>query len=110
MAETFKNASKVSVSSSNAETVYTTPPATTGIILGVAIANKSSNTVAVTLYFNDFTALSTVQMLPAVQIPGNTTLEVLAGQKYVLETSDFISAQTDTANAIDITMGILELS
>ena len=110
MAETFKNASNDNVSSVSAETLYTAPASTTGIVLGVAVANKSANTVAATLTFLDDSAGTSTQMLPAVQIPGNTTLEILAGQKYILEAGDSITALADTANSIDITMGVLELS
>ena len=110
MAETFKNASLVSVDDASADTLYTAPASTTSVVLGVAIANKSANTVGVTLSFTDTSATTTSQMIPDVQIPGNTTLEVLAGQKYILETGDVLTAQADTASAIDITMGVLELS
>ena len=110
MAEVFKNASLVDVNNSSADTLYTAPASTTSIVLGVAIANKSANTVGVTMSMTDTSASTTTQMIPDVQIPGNTTLEVLAGQKYILETTDVITAQADTASAIDITMGVLELS
>jgi len=110
MAEVFKNASLVDVNNSSADTLYTAPASTTSIVLGVAIANKSANTVGVTMSMTDTSASTTTQMIPDVQIPGNTTLEVLAGQKYILETTDVMTAQADTASAIDITMGVLELS
>jgi hypothetical protein len=108
--ESFKNASKVSVSDSSVDTLYTAPSLTTSIVLGVAIANKTSNVVAVTLSFTDTSASTTTQMIPAVQIPANTTLEVLAGQKYILEAGDSLKALASVASAIDITMGVLELS
>ena len=110
MAETFKNASLVDVDNSSADTLYTAPASTTSIVLGAAIANKSGNTVSCTLSFTDTSAGTTTDMLSAVQIPGNTTLEVLAGQKYILETGDVLTALSDTASSIDITMGVLELS
>ena len=110
MAEVFKNASLVDVDNSSADTLYTAPSATTSIVLGVAIANKSSNTVGLKLSFTDSSASTTTEMIPNVQIPGNTTLEVLAGQKYILETGDSLTALADTASSIDITMGVLELS
>lgn len=110
MAEVFKNASKADVSTGSADTLYTAPAATTSIVLGAAIANKSSNTVGVTLKFVDTSAGSTTQMIPNVQIPGNTTLEILAGQKYILETGDSLTVQADAGTSIDITLGVLELS
>jgi len=110
MAETFKNASLVDVDNSSADTLYTAPASTTSIVLGVAIANKSANNVGITLSFTDTSASTTTEMIPTVSIPGNTTLEVLAGQKYILETGDSMTALADTATSIDITMGVLELS
>ena len=110
MAEVFKNASVVDVSDSSANTLYTAPASTTSIVLGAAIANKSGNTVAVTMSFNDTSGSKTTQMIPSVQIPANTTLEVLAGQKYILETGDSLTVLADTASSIDITLGVLELS
>lgn len=110
MAEVFKNASLVDVDDSSGDTLYTAPASTTSIVLGVAIANKSNNVSGITLSFTDTSAGTTSQMIPNVQIPGNTTLEILAGQKYILETGDILTALSDTPSAIDITMGVLELS
>jgi len=111
MAEVFKNASVANVGTSSANTIYTAPSSTTSIVLGAAIANKSDTTsVGVTVYFYDSSANTTTRLLSEVQIPVLTTLEVLAGQKYVLEDSDYISVQSDTASAVDITVGLLEIS
>jgi len=112
MAETFKNAiiADVSGDSASPDTLYTAPGSTTSIILGVAIANKTSNSRNCTLTFTDTSASSTTEMLGDVGIPGNTTLEVLAGQKYILETGDILKAYSDADSSIDITAGILELS
>lgn len=110
MAETFKNASLVSVNNSGDATLYTAPAATTTIVLGVAIANKTASEVTCKLKFTDTSASTTTELIPDVSIPGNTTLEVLAGQKYILETGDIILARAGAASAIDVTMGILELT
>ncbi len=109
MANTFKSASVSNVGTS-AGTFYTCGAGKTTVVLGAAVANKSGNIVAVTLNFVDSSASVTTQLLPAVQIPPNTTLEVLAGQKYILEAGDYLTALADTASSIDITMGIMEIS
>jgi hypothetical protein len=49
-------------------------------------------------------------MLNSVQIPPNTTLEVFAGQKYVLETGDSLSVLSSVGSALDVTLAVLELS
>lgn len=110
MANTFKNAAYSNVSDSSYDTLYTTPTNTRTIVLGLALANKTSNTITVKVQFSDYSAGITYQMLEDVSIPANTTLEVLAGQKYVLETSDALKLQCDTATALDAVMGLMEIA
>ena len=110
MAETFKNANLKDVSDSTEQTLYTAPSGTTSIVLGAAIANKTGNTAAITLRFNDDSDGDDSLLLGGVNVPANTTLEVFAGQKYILEAADSLTAQCDTASAIDITLSVLELT
>jgi len=49
-------------------------------------------------------------VLNEVNIPGDTTLEVLAGQKYILETGDSLALQAGSASALDVTLGIMEIT
>ena len=46
MANTFKNAALANVSNSSYQTLYTTPAATQTVILGLAIANKTTAAIA----------------------------------------------------------------
>ena len=90
MANTFKNASIASVPTngfSSGGTLYTCPGSTTAIILGIAITNKTDNSAHISIQFTDSSASGTRLLLNEVAIPANTTLEVLAGQKYVLAVS-----------------------
>jgi len=110
MANTFKNAALASVNNSAYDTLYTAPSATTAVILGVALANKTGNSVTVQVQFADTSASTTHQLLENVSIPGNTTLEVLQGQKYILETGDILKVQAGTASAIDVVLGLMEIT
>ena len=110
MANTFKNASLADVNNSGYDTLYTAPPATTSIVLGVAIANKSTSAVTVKIQFTDSSGSVTRQLLEDVSIPGNTTLEVLAGQKYVLEADDLLKVQAGSASSLDVVMGLMEIT
>lgn len=110
MANTFKNAALADVNNAAYDTLYTCPSATTSIVLGVAIANKTGQAVSISVQFNDNSANTSHQLLEQVDIPGRTTLEVLAGQKYVLEASDTIDCKAGTASAIDVTMGLMEIT
>ena len=110
MANTFKNAALANVSNGSYDTLYTAPSATTTVVLGVALANKSSAGITATLQFIDTSAGTTHQLLHGVTIPGNTTLEVLAGQKYILETGDLLKVQADATSALDVVLGIMEIT
>jgi hypothetical protein len=111
MANTFKNAALANASNSSYSTLYTAPSSTTSVLLGVALANKTGNSVTVQVQFTDTSASSaTFQLLESVSIPGNTTLEVLQGQKYILETGDLLKIKAGTANAIDAVAGLMEIT
>lgn len=108
MANTFKNAALANVSNSSYQTLYTAPAATQTVILGLAIANKTTNAVTVQVQFTDTSASTTFQLLENVSIPANTTLETLAGQKYILEATDILKVQAGTGSAIDVVLGFME--
>ena len=110
MANIFKNAFAVNVNHSAYAVLYTTPSSTTTVILGLAICNKTSSAVDVTVQIQDVSASIDVQILDTVSIPGRTTLEVLAGQKYVLETTDVLRVKAGSATAIDTSLGIMEIT
>tara|TARA_R110002153_G_scaffold32760_1_gene99120 strand:- start:498 stop:830 length:333 start_codon:yes stop_codon:yes gene_type:complete len=108
MANTFKNAALANVNNSAYDTLYTAPSATQTVILGLAIANKSSSAVTVKVQFTDSSASTTHQLLEDVSIPANTTLETLAGQKYILEAADILKVQAGTGSALDVVLGLME--
>ena len=110
MANTFKNAIKpnVTTTGSNYDTLYTAPAGATSIILGLALANKTTSAVTVKVQITDAAPSGTIQLLEDVSIPANTTLEVLGGQKYVLEAGDILKVQAGTGTAIDAFLGVME--
>jgi len=110
MANTFKNAIKSSVNNAGYDALYTAPSSSgnTAIILGLALANKTTSAVTVKVQINDTSASATIQLLEDVSIPANTTLEVLGGQKYVLEAGDILRVRAGTGTAIDAFLGVME--
>jgi hypothetical protein len=108
MANTFKNAALANVSNSGYVNLYTCPASTQTVILGLAIANKTSNAVTVQVQFRDGSASADFQLLENVSIPANTTLETLAGQKYILEASDILKVKAGTGSALDVVLGFME--
>jgi len=108
MANTFKNAALADVTSGSYDTLYTAPASTQVVVLGLAIANKTTSAVTVKVQFTDTSAATTHQLLEDVSIPANTTLETLAGQKYILEATDVLKVQAGTGSALDVVLGIME--
>ena len=111
MANTFKNAFAANVSNSSYVDLYTVPSSTTTIILGLALCNKTASAVNITVQMQDTSdSNNDFQVLDTVSIPPRTTLEVLAGQKYVLETTDVLRVKAGTGSAIDATLGFMEIT
>jgi len=108
MANTFKNAALADVTSGSYDTLYTAPASTQVVVLGLAIANKTTSAVTVKVQFTDTSAATTHQLLEDVSIPANTTLETLAGQKYILEATDVLKVQAGTGSALDVVLGSME--
>jgi hypothetical protein len=109
MANTFKNAKATDVGTAYTA-VYTAPSATTTVILGMAICNTSSGTVTVDVRYNDSSVPEYNQLMKDVDIPAGSTLEVLSGQKYILEAGDRVDVKSNTATSIDVTMGVMEIT
>ena len=111
MANTFKNAFAANVSNSSYVDLYTVPSSKTTIILGLALCNKTASAVNITVQMQDTSnSNNDFQVLDTVSIPARTTLEVLAGQKYVLETTDVLRVKAGTGSAIDATLGFMEIT
>ena len=112
MANTFKSHGELNVGTSYVD-MYTVTSGVT-VILGLALCNKSANPVTVSVQWEDANSHTTAGedygLLEAVSIPAKTTLEVLAGQKYILETSDKLRVKAGATSSIDATLGIMEIT
>ena len=110
MANTFKNASVANVANGSYSLLYTSTGTTT-VVLGLSLANKTTNAVTVQCRFTDVSdSNATRQLLENVSIPANTTLEVFAGQKYILETGDKLELQCNTGSALDAVLGVMQIT
>ena len=108
MANTFKNAHSVSVGTAYV-TTYAAPSATTTVVLGMTLCNKTTGSITADVQFRD-SATTAVKMLTSVDIPAGSTLEILAGQKYILETTDDIQVKSSVAASMDVVMGVMEIT
>ena len=116
MANTFKVATRASVNHSGADTIYTVPGSTTAVILGMTICNRHSAATDIDVILVSDTAGSNpntnanVFLLKDTSIPAGSTLEVFAGQKIVLQTTDSITAQAAADHYIDISLSFMEIT
>ena len=115
MANTFKVITKAGVTSS--DVIYTVAGSTTTIIVGLMLGNTTSGSSNATVTLGTDTANraganneanENVELLTTTAIPANTTLELLSGNKVVMETTDTLSV-TGSA-ALDVVLSIMEIT
>ena len=104
MANDFKNAQAVGVTS--VTTIYTAPAAKTSILLELDIANTTTNVIEADVEIFDTSASTDAYLVKLAPVPAGGTLQVVAGQKIILEATDIVKV-TATA-AVDVVAAILE--
>jgi hypothetical protein len=100
MANTFKNYTSASVGT-GATTTYTVPSATTSVVIGCNLANRTSSQIKVDVQ------VAGVFLIKGVPLPANSALSVLDG-KVILETTDTVVITSDTASSCDVIVSVLE--
>lgn len=103
----FKNALKASIGTS-AQTVYTAPSGKTSIIIELDLANRSNSGVYADVTITDNSGSVTSYLVKAAPIPTGGTLQVISGQKIVLEGNDYIQVASTAASSVDAVAAILE--
>ena len=115
MANTFKVVTKANVTS--ADVIYTVAGSTTTVVLGIMIGNTTTGQITATVSLGSDTsnraganneANQTVELVTTAPIPVGGTLELLAGNKVVMEATDALSL-TATGSA-DIALSIMEIT
>ena len=115
MANTFKLISKAGITS--ATTVYTVASTTTTVLLGIMLGNTTTSQVTATVTIQSNTTNRTgnnngsndnVELVTNAPIPVGSSLELLAGNKVVLETTDSISVSA--TGATDVALSYMEIT
>jgi hypothetical protein len=119
MANTFKVVSHdvMPASSGTPEDLYTCPGSTTTIILGMVLANVHTSQVTVSVKLVSDTSgggrtatNTTTFLLKDAPLPVGSSLEILSGNKVVLETTDKIQIDCSVADKASVTMSIMEIT
>ena len=95
-------------------TLYTCPGSTTTIVLGLLLCNNdtSQRTVDVKIESDtsDTETNETVFITKDTPVPATSSLEIMAGNKIVLQATDVVKIDSDVAGKIDATLSIMEIT
>jgi hypothetical protein len=115
MANTFKTVTKAGVTSE--DVIYTVASSTTTVVLGLMLGNTTTGQITATVTLNSDTsaragandeANQAVELLTNAPIPAGSSLEMLSGNKVVLETTDEI--KVTATGATDVALSIMEIT
>ena len=116
MANTFKVKTNANMPASAGTplTLYTCPGSTTTIVLGLLLCNNdtSQRTVDVKIESDtsDTETNETVFITKDTPVPATSSLEIMSGNKIVLQATDVLKIDSDVAGKIDATLSIMEIT
>jgi hypothetical protein len=116
MANDFKRFCTPNISNSSNTTIYGVPnnsgAAVESIVIGITAANKTSSGVTFDIFIDNEDGSNDVYIVKGASIPAGASLEVMAGNKLVLQNdgtnADNLEALASAANSVDITVSVLE--
>ena len=115
MANTFKLVTKANVTS--ADVIYTVASGATTVVLGVMVGNTTTSQVTATVSLASTTGSragannennQTVELVTNAPVPVGGTLELLSGNKVVMEAGDALSLTASGSS--DIAVSIMEIT
>ena len=109
MANTFKLKSKNNIGVSTVG-IYTVPGVTTTVIIGVTCTNVSGQGINVGIGISRGANGDDINILKNVPIPQGSALEIMQGNKIVVESADTVTALSDVNNTLDVALTIMEIT
>ena len=127
MANTFRSFSKASIGTTptTAYQLEHSNSSKTAILIGIALSNRASTPINVDVHIDrpvtgDAAApTEDVYLVKNIPIPSGSTLEIMAGQKQIMQifdtgqggfVGDKIVATSDTASSLDVIVNSLEIT
>ena len=101
----------------SADVIYTVAGSTTTIVIGLMVGNTTSSAVTTSVTLGTDTgnraganneANQDVELVTSTSIPANSTLELLSGNKIVMETTDTLTVTG--SGAVDVCLSIMEIT
>ena len=113
MANTFKLKTKAGIDASLVK-VYTVPADTTTVVIGLTIANiKGASVTAdakIVSNTDDTEVNADVHIVKDIPLPAGSSVEVMAGNKIVLQATDEVWVSGSATDAVDAVLSIMEIS
>tara|TARA_A100001391_G_scaffold101164_1_gene67237 strand:- start:290 stop:637 length:348 start_codon:yes stop_codon:yes gene_type:complete len=115
MANTFKVVTKAGVTSE--DVIYTVASSTTTVVLGIMLGNTTTSQTTATVTLSSDTsnragandeANQDVELVTNAPIPAGSSLELLSGNKVVMETTDVL--KLTASGATDIALSVMEIT
>jgi len=107
MANTFKRKILANVDTT-LDPIYTVPATTTSVVLGLTLANVSGASITASIQL-ETVGSGNVYIVKNIPIPSGSSIELMAGNKTVMETTDILNISGSAINSIDATLSIMEM-
>jgi hypothetical protein len=108
MANTFRLRTKANIGVTTIG-IYTVPSATMTTIIGLTLANTSGGSINVGVGITR-TGSDNVNIAKNIPIPQGSSLEVMQGNKIIMEATDTLTVVSDTNSSLDASLSILEMT
>tara|TARA_Y100000296_G_scaffold10380_1_gene11841 strand:+ start:19 stop:381 length:363 start_codon:yes stop_codon:yes gene_type:complete len=118
MANDFKRYTKADCGTgagASGETIYTVPSSGSAmetIVIGITLANTSTAGITGSVFIDNHDGSNDVYVVKNASIPAGSSLEVMAGNKLVLQgtgsANDILKVTASASSSLDATVSILE--
>ena len=118
MANTFKLTTRdtAPASAGTFEEIYDCPDNTTAVVIGLTLANVHTAQVTASVKLVSTTNQSgstqntTAHLIKDVPIPVGSSVEIMSGNKIVLNVGDIIKIDASVADKLSVTMSFMEIT
>ena len=108
MANTFKSYTTGSVGTTLTN-VHAVGASTSSIVLGCSVSNTTTSPIEASINLNNNDG-DNVYVVKEAPVPVGSSIEVMAGNKVVMEAADILQFQSDTSSSLDVTISMLEIT
>ena len=118
MANTFKVSTRdvAPASAGTFEEIYDCPDNTTAVIIGLSLANVHTAQVTASVKLVSTTNQSgstqntTAHLVKDIPVPNGATVEIMAGNKIILNAGDIVKIDCSVADKLSVTMSYMEIT